>query len=238
MRLTDLFEELSVGELSQLSMSGEGSGEIAAKSHLKLISYINSSLLKIYTRFTLKTNEVLVEQHEHITNYHLTRDYAMSSESNQPYKYISDLGGEPFKGGVLKILTVQDLLGGYIPLNDSGNMRSYFTPQPEILQVPYPITGNVISVTYQDKHPDILYHGVTEQERMAQEITLPLFLKDALIKLIAYNVFTHMNGQEHTAKAQEYLSMYEMACELVDEGDFSNQTVSTSHSKLTERGFI
>ena len=114
MRLSELFEELSVGELSQLSMSNDGSGEIVEKYHNKLIVYINNSLLKLYTRFPLKTNELLVEQHEHITNYHLKRDFAQSADSDQPYRYISDLGGEPFKGGVLKILEVSDLLGGQL----------------------------------------------------------------------------------------------------------------------------
>lgn len=238
MLLSTLFEELSVGELSQLSMSDEGSGHIAEKSHSKLIVYINSSLLKIYTRFPLKTNEVLVEQYEHITNYHLTRQFARTADSDETYRYINDMAGEPFKGGVLKILNVHDLLGGYIPLNDPANNRSYFTPQPNVLQVPYPITGNVTSVTYQDKHPDIKHAGIKEDEKLNQEIELPLFLKDALIKQIAYNVFSHMNGQEHQAKAQEYLSMYEMACELVEEGDFANQTISNSHSKLVDRGFV
>ena len=238
MRLSELFEELSVGELSQLSMSNDGSGEIVEKYHNKLIVYINNSLLKLYTRFPLKTNELLVEQHEHITNYHLKRDFAQSADSDQPYRYISDLGGEPFKGGVLKILEVSDLLGGHIPLNDPGNERSYFTPAPDVLQVPYPITGNVTSVTYQDKHAHIETAGLTLEKKLAQEIKLPLFLKDALIKQIAYNVFSHMNGQEHQAKAQEYITLYENACNLVEEGDFANQTVSNSHSKLVDRGFV
>ena len=47
-----------------------------------------------------------------------------------------------------------------------------------------------------------------------------------------------MNGQEHQAKAQEYITLYENACNLVEEGDFANQTVSNSHSKLVDRGFV
>ena len=239
MKLGELFKELSVGELSNLAMSKDGSGTIVDKHHTKLIVYLNTALLEIYTRFPLITKELLIAQTEHITNYHLKRQFALSSNSDQPHKYIIDINGEPYDGICLRIMSVSDLLGGFIPLNDESDSRSYFTPQPNILQIPYPINGNVTSVTYQTNHPVILSEGITDGwDKLDQDIEIPLFLKGALIHHIAYSVYSHMNGQEQQIKAQEYITLFEDKCSKVEDGDLANATVSTSHSKLLDRGFV
>lgn len=240
MKLGELFKELSVGELSNLAMGNDGKGTIPVKHHAKLIVYVNNALLDLYTRFPLITKELLVAQYAHITNYHLKRPFALSSNSDKPIKYIIDMNGEPYDGVCLRIKSVSDLLGGFIPLNDESEERSYFTPQPDILQIPYPVNGNVTSVTYQGKHPTIIDEGFKEGwDKLDQEIELPLFLKGALIHHIAYSVYSHMNGQEAQLKAQEYITLYEDKCSKAEDGDLVNATSShSSKSKFKDRGFI
>ena len=91
MKVSELFYRLSVGELSNLSMSNEGSGEIREKDKGKLIVYTNAALKALHKRFVIVTKEVLVETIDHITNYPLKKRYALSSNANTPYKFIIDL---------------------------------------------------------------------------------------------------------------------------------------------------
>lgn len=238
MNIQELFYRLSVGELSNLAMSGEGSGNIREADQAKLIVYTNAALSAIHKRFLLITKELLLEPLDHITNYHLKKEFARSSNSDQRYKYIIDLPGSPFTGDVIRVIEVYDSRKLKLPLNDPGRFDSLFTPAPTTLQVPEPVNRNALSVMYQASHKPLEFLGLKLEEVQAQDINLPEFLEAALINNIAYRVFSHLNGQEHQAKSQEYISMYEAECTEIEENDLINQTQSNTQTKLQERGFI
>ena len=73
MNIEDLFTSLSYGELNNLSMSADGSGSIEESKQPQILLYANEGLLRLYGRFLLKENDVLIEMVEHITNYHLKK---------------------------------------------------------------------------------------------------------------------------------------------------------------------
>ena len=234
--LTKLFERLSYAELSNLSISGEGSGVIVPAGIPKIINYINEALLKLYGRFILSTKSLLIEEQEHITNYHLVRRFAETNTENiQEYPYIKDLPDEPFTEDVIKILEVYDVNGCMYPLNDMGNCNSLFTPAPQILQVPNPVTDRAITVVYQARHPII--EPPTENNQ-SQEIDVPFVLEEALQAYIASKVYSNMNGQENILKGQEQLAKYESVCAEVEALDLTNNTFATTTYKLEIRGFV
>lgn len=240
MKISELFRRLSYGELSNLSLAGEGSGFINPDNHPQMIQYTNEALLRLYSRFTLLNKDVLLEQVGHITNYHLIPRYAESSRSDARYPYIKDLPGEPFTGDVIRILEVFNQLGR-LPLNDMNHALSVFTPTPDTLQVPNPVEGAPLSVMYQARHPvlnDIKEPTEADSVLTDQEITLPFFLEGALTNFIAYKVYSHMNGADNMVKSQEYNATYETICLDVETRDLVNQTIATSHHKLEQRGFV
>ncbi len=234
MKVRELFERLSYGELSNLSIGMDGSGQITEKGKPKLISYINDGLLNIYTRFKLKEDTLIIEQVQHITSYHLTKRFAESSESDEPYKYIKDLPGEPFRDDVIKIVEVYDSYGRPRILNDVENASSLFVPYPTELQVPYPTQGVALSVGYQARHDPLKKDGDVE----SQDIELPFILEGPLQSYVAYKVYSHMNGQENLTKAQEYFQTFETSCTDIEGDDTVNKTFSTTHDKLRKRGFV
>jgi hypothetical protein len=234
MQVKELFRELSFGELSNLAISNEGSGEIIKEKHPKIIQYTNEALLKLFGRFVIREKTLLLEQVEHITNYHLRKAFAETSGSQEPFPYIKDLPGEPFEEDVVRILGVYDMAGSKYPLNDINDPASLFTPQPDMLQVPRPVQGKPMSIIYQARHRKLKSRG---DHILAQEIEIPFFLEIALRNYVGYLVYSHMNGQENIVKGQEYLASYEATCREVEERDLVNQTFHTSHSKLEQRGF-
>lgn len=237
MILSDLFETLAEGELSNLSMAENGAGTIVTNAQPRIVRYVNEGLMRLYTRFPLKENDVLVQMYEDITNYHLIPRFAVhytpvDTTDNEPIRYLLDLPDEPFLDEVIKILAVYDSTGKFSrPINDDGHALSVFTPQSKILQVPIPVPDQTLAVMYQARHPKI-------QGDLQESIDLPDFLVEALTAFVAYKVFSHMNTDTSTAKSQEHLAMYEKVCADALDKDLVNISVSTPSSKFSRGGWV
>lgn len=233
MNLLELFQRLSLGELSNLSIGNDGSGTIDDKDHQKLINYANEGLLKLYTRFILKEKDVLIEQYDHITNYHLIKRFSKSlNQGSKDTLYIQDLHCASFEGDLIKILEVWDAYGCRRPLNDAESYNSVFTPQPHVLQIPNPKEGEPLSVTYQAAPKELI------KTDLDVDIEVPFTMENALQKYVAYAVFCNMNGQENIAKGQEYLAQYESYCLDIENKDLVNQTVSNTATRFHKRGWV
>jgi len=149
MLLSEIFDQLAYGEFSQLQLGGANSGTIDIDSYPRLITLINNGALALHTLFPLKYDRAIIDLYEHITRYQLHYDYALSNvASNQAYKYINDLGGNNFVNNIILITDVKNEEGVSLSLNTPQDINSLYTPEPNVVQVPYPIEGNSIEVIY------------------------------------------------------------------------------------------
>jgi hypothetical protein len=235
MKVSELLNRLALGELSNLAIAEDPSHMLTEASHAKIILYTNEGLLRLYSRYMLRQNSLILEQVEHITFYHLKPKFAESSGSSEPFKYIKDLPNEPFTDDVIKVLDVIGEDGVERPLNDQGNPKSVFTPQINQLQVPSPVDGQALSLVYQARHPVLKDTGDTLKQ---QEIDLPFPLEGALQVYVAAKVYSHINGQENKQIAQEHLANFDSICVDLESNDLINFTHHTSHDKLINRGFV
>jgi hypothetical protein len=241
MLVSELFKKLSVGELSNLAMSGNGngtpmgSGTILAASQPKLINYANEALLKLYSRFVLKENDVLIVLYDYITFYHLLPQFSLCYSgpiiTGNSVKYILDSPGEQFQDDVIKILTVYNNIGRKLALNDDTDPWSVFTPQAKVLQITSPEHWKMLNVRYQQRHSPL--HGDLDQIIEAPEI-----IWGALTAYIAYKVFSHMNTAESTAKSQEFEATYEKTCIEIVDGDLVNSSISQTNTRFHKGGWI
>jgi len=236
MTLGELYEALSYGELSNLSMSGEGSGTIDDASQPKVLLYANDGLLRLYSKFVLNEKSVLIEQYEHITFYHLLPRFAVNYtpagySDTEEIRYIIDTPGELFLDDVIKPLQVYDSINGRLPLNDDNNTYSVFTPQAKCIQVPNPVDERMMSVSYQARHPIIL-------GELDEIVYIPDVLMSALTAYIAYKVYSHMNTQESTTKAQEHIQLYEAICVSAKDNDLLGTSISVTNTRFEQRGWI
>lgn len=234
MNLNDLYQKLSFGELSNLALANEGNGTIKEAAKPRIVNYANEALTRIHTQFLLRENDLVLELYEDVTNYHLIPRFAQNAGSDpvlEARRYIRDLPNEPFLGDVAKVMRVFDQEGYVLPLNDENKPLSVFTPQPLILQVPSPEEGKVLAVQYQALHPKL------DKDVPEGVLFVPESLMGALTAFIAYKVFSHMNTQDASAKAQEHLSVYTGICQEVREQDITNQTPSNTYSQFEERGW-
>jgi hypothetical protein len=232
MTVDELFTNLSLHELSNLSMGDSGEGEISERHKPKVIFQTNNGLLDLYTRFILKEKGLLIEQREGKTTYPLSSQFAESNWDghSDPRPFINDIG-EPFTDDLLKVIGVTDGFGRDLPLNDRGNPDSLFTPTTKVLQVPRAVPGVVLSLTYQAKHPPLTL------DEMETELELPEVLFSALTAFIAWKIYSGMNTQEAMAIAQGHHDTYENECASVTQDDTVNTSISTTSIVFRQRGW-
>jgi hypothetical protein len=236
MTLGDLFQKLSYGELQNLTIGNDGSGTILDSAKPRITNYTNEALLRLYSRFVLKENDLILMPQSYITFYHLLPKFAVSyvasgAADDEPVRYILDMSAEPFQDEVLRILSVTNQVGDEFPLNDPGNWLSLYTPQAKVLQVPNPIQDSPLSVCYQQRHTEI-------QGDLNEGIFCPDVLVKALTSYIAYQVFDDMNSVDSSAKAQNYLAKYEAICAEVVDRDLVGSSTSQTNTRFECGGWV
>jgi len=232
-KLSDLFTKLSYGEFSNLSIGSEGAGVIELAQQPKVVNYVNDGLTRLYSKYVLKEADVIIQLQNFITEYYLLDRYASNNPNPNPGDtlYILDYPSSPFEEDVIKIVRVTDAEGNILALNDPENKESFFTPQYNVLQVPFPIQDVVLGVVYQAKHPTLTH---TDLDAL---IDLPVSLYEALQSYVAHKVFFHMGG-DNLSIAAGHLANFDRICDEVKMADTANTSSSQTSSKFNKRGFV
>jgi len=234
MLLSDLFDQLTYGELSQLFLGGVDEAGIAKKDYPKVLAHIRLGLTALYTRFPLRQEEVILRQYEQIQLYHLERRFAATNtESTEQYKYIHDTEFEPFFGNVLKIDRVFNEGGEELFLNDSSEYWSVHTPAHNSLLIPYPHLENNLSIIYRADHVSIEIENLEPTET---EIVIPPSLISALCYFVGSRAYTTMNG-EHLQDGNNYMQRYEQSCLQQEQYGTMNKD-ETTQTKLEINGWV
>ena len=234
MRLRDLFYNLVNGELSNLAMAATLVSDTITPDHKKVVNYANDALMRLYSKFVLKERDVVIITQSGVTNYHLDSRFSIQGHDSRLIKvpYIQDLPQEPFSNDVVKVLAVYDSSGCELNLNDAECPNSVYTPQANVLQVPLLYDGMVLSVLYQAKHATLT------TDDTAEIIELPDVLYSAFTAYIAYKVYSHINTQESSAKAQEHLALYTSLTDDAIRNDTIGVSISGTNTRFQKRGWI
>lgn len=233
MNIAELFRRLSYGEFSNLAIGVKGTGTIEADKQDRVIYYANEALTRLFTRFPLREEAMIIELKDWVTNYHFSKRYAESNPDPIPGDpiYIMD-EASPYQDNLIKVQAVYHQTMGKMPLNDASSDLSLYTPAPQTLLVPHPKTGVQLEVVYQCKHPKLVYGD------LEQCIDLTPTLHGALTAWIAHMVYGNMNGAENRTISEDHLAKYEYICREVESQDMVNATISTTNTKFHERGFV
>lgn len=238
MNLETLYQQLSFGELRNISIGNEGNGTIRTDFRPALVMHANEALTRIHSQFMLRENDLLIRMYQEITNYHMISRFAVNAgnvgepEDQEEIRYILDLPNEPFKDDFIKPIKVFTQNGRELAINDENNPYGVFTPQTQLIQMPTPTEGEILSVQYQADHPKLSH------ERPTDLIFLPPTLEPALKAYVAYKVYGNMNQQDSIAKSQEYLATYQGICDEVLMKDLVSQTPSTHYNTFSIRGWV
>lgn len=233
MNVGELFQRLSFGELANLSIGTDGSGFIAETQHGRVVSYANSALTALHSRFIHKINYATVQLSAGIQRYQLAPLYAVSNTTpnNTKPRYIIDTAEEPFPDDVVRIIQAT----GTTISAETGDVVEILTRMVshDTLFVTDPVEGALLTVEYQANHPRL-----SIPVDLTEGISLAPLLEEALEARIAAYVYSAMDGEAQMAKSQTLLNRFESICALVKLESLLQEGAPADHDRLPKGGWV
>ena len=226
MKLSDIFAQLTHGELSQLSLGGAEAGQIDASNYAKVIAHVNLGLASLYKRFPLKEGRLLLELQTDRSVYPLSSGYAVSNPAvNGLPRYILDSEVDPFLDDILKIEAVLTDLGFSMGLNDASNIYGISTPTAQSMRVPLALVTesmdipshlitDTLELVYRANHPIILHTPGIDPTMVY--IELPYSHLEPLLYFVASRVNNPIGMTNEFHAGNSYAAKYEQACALLE----------------------
>lgn len=239
MKLRAIFDQLSAGELSQISLGGDMLGEIAESNYPKITSHVNLALTELHKRFMIKEGTVLLALQTGLTTYVLDRKYAVSNTaSTEPVKYISD-ASSPYLDDVFKIERVYDEDDLELALNVFEDTLSVLTPGYRVVVVPTSeeFVSTTLRVVYRANHRVLDVADWADPD--VSEIDLPYTYLEALLLYVASRVMNPIGfaGGNGFHEGNNYMAKFEKACALLE---FQNYRVDQQgqNTRLEKNGWV
>ena len=248
MKLIEVFNQLTTGELSQLCIGGAAEGEITEANYGKVVGHINLGLTALYKRFYLKEGRISMDMvaGRHIYPIHST--YAINNtKSKEPVRYLKDSPTEKFQDDILKIESVLTDVGYEIPLNDVLDPLSIVTTGPTILRLPSPLVAQAnslpdqlktsdLTVVYRAAHPK-LNPDLGSFNPETVELELPESHLEALLLFVASRAHTPGGMVNEFNAGNNYASKYEMECLRLEQFNLQIDH-NTSNHRLIRNGWV
>ncbi len=235
MLLSEFFEQLTYGELSNLSIGGKTIGNIEPEDYPAVIAHTNMALTALHKVFPLVCKEVIIQMDPTINVYHLHKDYAVNAgaDSDKPIKYILDTAADPFQNTLLQIDRVVDENGKKLFLRENTEPTSLFTPSFNKLQVPNP-TNSVLGVTYRATHPKLPTKNITPEE---VELEIPESLLEPLLYYVASRAFMGTPPMDGVDRSSQYFGRYQASINRIkDNGLVMDDT--TENQRIGDNGWV
>jgi hypothetical protein len=248
MKLKEIFDQLTYGELSQLNIGGSELGAVAPANYDRLLAHVNLALTTLYKRFPLKESKVTVELQPGRLTYPISSKYAVSNASSlEPVRYIKDTVDAPFTDDIHKIERVYASTGFEFALNDLENNYSMMTPTATVLTVPADIVippveldellrTTTVDVVYRANHGIIPSNG-EDLDPNAVEVDLPYSHLEPLLYFIAARLHTPTGMSNETNMGNTYSAKYEQACLEIELRNLRVDNVSQP-DRLARNGWV
>ena len=219
MLLSEVFNQLTYGELSQLDIGGRTLGTIQSGDYDKIVPHVNLGLTALYKRFNLKVGK-----------------HTLALLANQQtYTLPSD---------VIKVEQVVTVKQVPLLLNDQLDEFSVLTPTAKTLWVPLDIVNNVASLPEEFKTPTL---GLTYRANHAAialfqfnpdtvNVELPDSHLEALLLFIASRVHNPIGMTNEFHAGNSYAAKFEAECKRL-ETDGLEIDQGTGNQRLRRNGF-
>lgn len=231
MKLQTVIDHLKTGEFQFTNLGDNDEENVSSNNLPMIVNNINLALIDLYKRFNLSLRELYVQQYAQIQKYKLSSEHAQSNTTSEELKYLIDTDDDPFTDDILQILEVFNEVGCKLPLNDSNDCNSLFTPKHNVLQIPCPVDENAVVIVYRAA-PELLKSTCN----LSAEVDLPITFLEALLYYVAYRLKSSRPDQESQNEGNNYFAKYNEAIAVIKVEGLYNST-NTSNLKLIARGF-
>lgn len=238
MNVTQFFKKVAHSPLADTFMANGGDAliaEIPVEYESRVVNATNLALVALFSRLSLRTRTINLRTVDGLFTYPLRKDFALTSGSSEPNKFIEDSPDSPFLGDVLQIEYVMDSQRNDLGLNDRRNATSWFTTEPDVLTMDYPVTGDLYFVQYRAAHPEV----VEGEDYDSQFINVPPALVNTLVTKTILELYTTMGTETAIMKAQELETKY---AALINEHEmlntFNTSVVDTREDTFQRGGWV
>jgi hypothetical protein len=223
MKLQEIFDHLSAGEFSQISIGGQPSGVINEDNWERVLSHLNLGLTALYTRFKLKERDL---------------EIPLQADANIYQLDVYD---------ILKIEEIKASSGEIVPLNDKNNPFSCHTTSLNTLKVPTlllvpdssvpdKLRTSTLTVTYRANHPKIMARfGMLNPT--TKVIELPYSHLSALLYYMASRVNNPIGMSSEFNAGNTWYAKYEAECLRLEEEGAEVDTNNTNQ-RLVRNGWV
>jgi len=228
MRLSEIFTQLTHGELSQISIGGGEAGAIDDSNYARMLPHVNLGLTALYKRFNLKEGRLIIELIKDKVTYTLLKKFAVNGGGTELVRYILDTVDEPYLEDIHKVERVYTDTGFELSLNDEFNFYSCFTPSYNILRIPEVLVSDSVEipeematlqleVVYRANHPLLVYGAGFDPSMI--ELELPYSHLEPLLLFIASRINNPIGMTNEHHAGNSYAAKYEQACMLLEQKD-------------------
>lgn len=248
MKLQTIFDYLTSGELSQLSIGGGEPGQIREADYRKVTQSINLGLSQLHTRFALREGTLKLVLIPGLYLYSLTGSYASSNQKSKvAVRYIDD-SGMPFLDDVAKVLKVQTDSGVELALDNRTDPLGCNVVAGKTLSVPKAIVDqssslpdelktDFLTVTYRAEHPVIDTSEDADIDPSVVEVDLPYSFLEPLLYFVASRAHFPVSLGSEINPATSYYAKYEQACALLEAKNMDLDSFEEGQ-KFRLRGFV
>ena len=216
MQLSDIFSQLSFGELSQLSIGGANAGVIDASNYPNAVAHVNMGLNALYSRFPLKEGRLTFNLQPGRTLYPL--------DTREDTDFT---GNDDFLDDVIKVEKVFTAEGVEMSVNDGADFYSCHTPSATVLRVPYDLVNagtdlpselvtSALKVAYRASHPLIVVNGAGFNPAYVT-VELPYSYLQPLLLFIASRIHNPIGMTNEFNAGNNYAAKYEKACQQLEQ---------------------
>lgn len=218
MTLQDLFDQLAVGELSQVAVS-EG-GTIGLENQKKLLPQINLGILELHKRFPLREQTITVNK---------STDRNMTFGIDEPtfLKVEKVFGPDPRKPGCEKEYLI----------DKEGHPESVFIPVWNAVMIPRNLPNGHYRIQFRAKHDPIEVLWLEELGADRLDLPIPPTHVYALELFIASQFMTAMGFDGEMHEGNNYTNKFEQAINQLTLKGFHRQ-INTEADNFRDSGWV
>ena len=196
MRLSKIITSARNRELRQLSAKD--------KTDEIIVGYINLAMLALYSRFQLRTEEVVLNLKSGKTVYRL--------DGTDPDVYKD--GHMLVDSDVMAIIKAFDE-EKELNINKDSDPLSIFTIAYDTVQVPFATTGEHIGLIYRASPREVEYEADVDGNAVDSDVKIPPQMLEAVLHHVGYSAHGSIDGGAQQ-EAATHLTMFERACDRLE----------------------
>ena len=238
MKLSEVFSQLTYGELSQLNLGGAEAGAIDVSNYSQVVAHVNMGLLALYKRFNLKEGRLNFALKAGVTYYPLNTE--------EDVRFVLNKGEEEFADDILKVERVLTATGYELGLNDLEDPYACMTPSNSMLRVPAVIAAQsmdlpeqfktpTLTVVYRARHPMLVATASFNPAKVVVE--MPYTHLEPLLLYVASRVHNPIGMTNEFHAGNSYAAKYEQACQQLEVQNLRVDQVSQSN-RLQRNGWV